>query len=105
MPALTFTRRVPSPVEFRRALAEAIAASNPVDDLLVLADQLREYEQKYHLSSAAFAQGYEAGNLDDTLQHCTEWIATYDLFVKTKRVVEATLMRAAVQPELAEVMA
>ncbi len=105
MPEFTFVGNAPASAEFRQALADAMAATNPVDDLLVLAGRLGEYERKYRMSSAVFAQRYDVGNLDDTLQHCTEWAATYDLFVKTKRVVEATLMRAAVQPELAEVMA
>lgn len=43
--------------------------------------------------------------LDDDLQHSTEWAATYDLFLKTKRTLESTLMRAAVQPQLSEAMA
>jgi hypothetical protein len=101
MPEFTFAGPVPSPAEFRQALAEAIAATNPVDDLLVLADRLREYERKYQMSSASFAQRYQIGSLNDEVQHCTDWAATYDLFVKTKRIVEATLMRAAVQPEFA----
>jgi len=105
MPEFTFVGNAPAPAEFRQALADAMAATNPVDDLLVLAGQLGEYERKYRISSADFALSYQAGKLDDEVQHCIEWAATYDLFVKTKRVVEATLMRAAVQPELTEAMA
>ena len=88
--------------EFRRELAQAFASANPVDDLLTLSKQLNEYEQKYEMSSAAFYQQYQAGLLDDTLQHCMEWAAVYDLFQKTKRVLEAALMRTAVQAELTE---
>ena len=67
--------------------------TNPIDDLLELADRLRGYEQKYNRSSADFYRDFQAGTLDDELQHHTEWAAVYDLFVKTKRVIEATLMR------------
>ncbi|PKO21463.1 MAG: hypothetical protein CVU38_14635 [Chloroflexi bacterium HGW-Chloroflexi-1] len=105
MPEFIFVGSAPPPAEFRQALADAMAATNPVDDLLVLAGRLGEYERKYRMSSVSFAQRYQAGRLDDEVQHCVEWAAAYDLFVKTKRVVEATLMRAAVQPEFAEVMA
>ena len=105
MPELTFTDGLPSQVVFRQALAEAMAAANPVDDLLILAAQLHEYEGKNGMSSASFQSRYEAGRLDDGLQHSTEWAATYDLFLKTKRALESTLMRVAVQPELSEAMA
>jgi hypothetical protein len=46
MPEFTFTGSMPSPAEFRQALAEAIAATNPVDDLLAPAGRLGEYERK-----------------------------------------------------------
>ena len=105
MPEVTFVGSAPTPAEFQQALAEAMSATNPIDDLLMLAGRLGEYERKYRMPSANFALRYQDGKLDDEMQHCIEWAATYDLFVKTKRVVEATLMRAAVQPELAEVMA
>jgi len=36
--------------------------------------------------------------LDDELQHCVEWAAVYQLFLQTQQVLEAALMRAAVQP-------
>ena len=105
MPEVTFVGNAPTPAEFRQALAEVMSAANPIDDLLMLAGRLGEYERKYRVPSASFALRYQDGKLDDEMQHCIEWAVTYDLFVKTKRVVEATLMRAAVQPELAEVMA
>ena len=105
MPELTFTAGLPSQAVLRQALAEAMAAANPVDDLLILAEQLHEYEQQNAMSSASFQSRYEAGMLDDGLQHSTEWAATYDLFLKTKRALESTLMRVAVQPELSEAMA
>jgi len=105
MSELAFKGSLPSSEGFRQAVAEAMAATNPVDDLLILAERLHEYEWKSGMSSVSFHSRYEAGALDDELQHCTEWAATYDLFLKTKRALESTLMRAAVQPELSEALA
>ena len=105
MPELTFTGGLPSHAALRQTLAEAMDAANPVDDLLILAERLHEYEGKNGMSSASFQSRYTAGMLDDGLQHSTEWAATYDLFLKTKRALESTLMRVAVQPELSEAMA
>lgn len=104
MPELIFEGELPTADEFRQSLVEAMAMTNPIDDLLELATRLHDYEQMYQIASADFYQRYQSGTLDDELQHCTDWAATYDLFVKTKRMVEATLMRAAVQPELSETM-
>ncbi len=94
---------LPSSEEFRQALAQALATANPIDDLLELTNRLREYEQTHQMTSADFYQRYLAGALDEELQHCTEWFAVYDQFLKIKRIVEAALMRAAVQPEVSEI--
>jgi len=100
VPKLTYKNDLPPADEFQKALAETMANTNPVDDLLELANDLWEFEQKYQISSADFYEKYQTGSLDDELQHCVEWVATYDFFIKTKRKLEAALMRAAVQPEL-----
>jgi hypothetical protein len=64
---------------------------------------LWKFEQKYQMSSVDFYEKHQTGSLvDDELQHCIEWAATYDFFVKTKRKLEAALMRAAIQPEILE---
>ena len=102
MPKLTYKNVLPSPDEFQKELAQTMANTNPIDDLLELANQLWEYEQKHQMSSADFYEKYQAGSLDDELQHCLEWVTTYDFFLKTKRKVEAALIRAAIQPELPE---
>jgi hypothetical protein len=102
LPLLVYENELPSLDEFQKALAQAMSATNPVDDLLELANDLWEFEQKYRMSSVEFYEKYQAGSLDDELQHCLEWVATYDFFVKTKRKLEAALMRAASQPELPE---
>ena len=78
MPKLTFQGQLPPEDEFQKVLAQAMANTSPVDDLLELANDLWEFEQKY-----------QAGLLEDELQHSLEWIATYDFFVKIKRKLEA----------------
>ena len=99
MPEIRFNH-LPTKDELSQALSQAMSTANPVDDLLELSGRLHEFEQKYSLPSAEFFQKYQAGELPEPLQHCIEWAALFDLFTKTKRVLEATLMRAAVQPEL-----
>jgi len=105
MSELIFRGKLPSSEEFRQMLAQAIAAANPVDDLLELGNRLYAYEQKYQMPSAAFYQRYQAGTLDEELQHCTEWAAIYDLFVKTqtgrgqsqRQVERTTLLKGELQ--------
>lgn len=96
MPKLTYENGLPSVDEFQEALAEARANTNPVDDLLELANDLWEFEQEYQMPSADFYEKYQTGLLNDELQHCTEWAVTYDFFLKTKRKLEAALMRTAI---------
>jgi hypothetical protein len=86
MPELILKDGLPSSEEFRQAIAEAIAATSPVDDLLLLAERLRQYELQGRMSSVSFYQAYQSGLLDEKLQHRTEWAATYDLFLKTNLV-------------------
>ncbi|MCB9079885.1 MAG: hypothetical protein H6631_19950 [Anaerolineaceae bacterium] len=87
MSKLTYENELPPTDEFQKVLAEAMANTNPVDDLLELANNLWEFEQKYQMLSADFYEKYQTGSLNDELQHCTEWVATYDFFIKTKRTV------------------
>jgi hypothetical protein len=102
MPKLVYKDHLPSHEKFEQDLKEAMAAINPIDDLLELARELREFEQKYGMSSEDFYLRYQAGALGDELQHCLEWAATYRIFLKTKRLLESALMRAALQPVLFE---
>jgi hypothetical protein len=102
MPKLTYKNQLPDPEAFQNSLAEAMANTNRVDDLLLLSNDLWEFEKQHQMSSPDFYEKYQAGLLDDELQHCVEWATTYDLFVKTKRKLEAALMRAAVQPAIPE---
>ena len=99
MPSITYRDKLPPPGEFQKSLAEAMANANPVDDLLELANRLWRFEEQYELPSADFYRAYQAGALDDALQHCIQWAATYETFLKTKRKLESALMRAVVQLE------
>jgi hypothetical protein len=103
MPELVYKDRMLSPEEFQHDLQQAIDTANPVDDLLMLTRRLYAYEQKYNMTSEDFYRCYQAGVLDDELQHCLMWAAIYKMFVRTKRVVESALMRTAIQPELDKV--
>lgn len=102
VPSITYQGKLPPPGEFQKSLAEAMANANPVDDLLELANGLWQFEEQYQLPSADFYSAYQAGTLDDELQHCIQWAATYEIFVNTKRKLESALMRAVVQPEVLE---
>jgi len=86
----------PTPEELRQMLAQAMAESNPVDDLLQVAAELREYEQRYGMNSTEFFERFHRGELDDELQHCIGWASAYDVFLKLKTRVETALMREAV---------
>jgi len=105
MSELHFANSSPSSDEFRHALARAIVITNPVDDLLELSARMRAYEQKYQMSSVDFYQRYQAGTLDEELQRCIGWVAICDLFLKSRRVLEATLIRSSMLPELDELVA
>lgn len=88
----------PSVTEFQSMLHEMMSISNPVDDLLALTEKLHNYEQQYQMSSSAFFAAYEQGNLPEPLTHEVAWAATYDMFLRLKQKIEATLMRAALVP-------
>ncbi|RLT39668.1 MAG: hypothetical protein DWI57_09845 [Chloroflexi bacterium] len=102
MPTLSYTQETmpKSSEEFQRQLAEAMAASNPIDDLLELAADLRCFEQKYEMASDEFYRKYKAGVLNEELQHCMEWASFYRMYSKTRRAIENALVRAAVYPEI-----
>ena len=97
MPKLSYTAEtMPSSEEFQRQLTQAFAEANPVDDLLMLVEELRQYERQYSMTSAAFFRQFQAGALNDELQHCIEWAATYDVFLEIKRSIEVGLMQVAI---------
>lgn len=94
MARLTFTKdNLPTPEEFERMLEEAMERSNPVDELLEVAEELRE---RYGMTSKEFYEQFQRGALDDELQHCIGWAAAFETFNELKRVVESALIREAV---------
>ncbi|MBX3050773.1 MAG: hypothetical protein KF753_04825 [Caldilineaceae bacterium] len=102
MATLSYTHETmpESSEEFQHQLAEAMAASNPIDDLLELAAELRGFEEKYEMASDEFYRKYNAGILNEELQHCMEWASFYRMYSKTRRAIENALMRAAVYPAI-----
>jgi hypothetical protein len=82
---------------FQRALKEAMARSNPVDDLLELAVELHDYERQYGMTSSAFYPRYQRAEFDDDTMHAMmKWAAAYDHFIVVKKRVENALLREAV---------
>ena len=99
MPTLSYTHETmpKSSEEFQRDLAEAMAASNPIDDLLELAADLRCFEEKYAMASDEFYRRFKAGQLGDDLEFF-DWSSYYRMYTKTRRAIESALMRAGVHP-------
>ncbi len=96
MARLTFTQEnLPTPEEFRRLLLEAWLSSNPVDELLELAERLREYEQRYGMSSPDFYERYQRGEMGDE-REIMRWAMLYGAFIEHRSRVEAALMREAI---------
>jgi hypothetical protein len=99
MAKLVFSSETKVPVaEFETLLHETMASANPIDDLLSLAEELYAYEQQHGIASAVFFTAYEQGELPESLAHEVAWAATYDMFLRLKRKIEATLMRLALEP-------
>lgn len=92
------SQATPSVADFQAMLHETMSTANPIDDLLMLTEKLYAYERQYDLSSPAFFAAYEGGELPEVLGHEVAWAATYDMFLRLKRRLEATLMRAALEP-------
>lgn len=99
MAKLSYTKETmpKSSEEFQRDLAEAIANSNPIDDLLELAAELRCYEEKYGMASDEFYRRFKAGELGDDFD-LFGWSSCFRMYSNTRRAIESALMRAAVLP-------
>jgi hypothetical protein len=96
MVKLHFTQEdMPTPEEFRRMLKEAVAKSNPVDELIELSHELYELEQRYGMSSAEFYEKYQRGELGDD-EDIMHWATVYESFLMLKQSLEAALIREAV---------
>lgn len=99
MATLSYTQETmpKSSEEFQRQLAEAIANSNPIDDLLELAAELRGFEKKYGMASDEFYRRFKAGELGDDFDFFN-WSSCFRMYTKTRNAIESALMRAAVLP-------
>jgi len=96
MPVLTYTEgNIPTSEQFRKDLEDASKRANPVDDLTELVEALQEFEREYGLDSADFYKQFQAGQLDDELQHCMEWAALYDAYLRTRKVLKLALIQSA----------
>jgi hypothetical protein len=105
MPKFSFTQEtMPTTEEFQHMLAEAIAESNPVDELLTLAKELQEYERQHEMTSQEFFERYQRGELGDDVEFI-EWAGTYRIFQRLKHRVETALMRVAVSAQAETVAA
>ena len=92
------SQTAPSVADFQAMLHETMSTANPIDDLLALTEKLHAYERQYDISSSDFFAAYEEGELPEPLLHEVAWATTYDMFLRLKRRLEATLMRAALEP-------
>ena len=99
MPKLTYSHNnLPSPESFRKQLAEAMAQSNPLDDLLELSLELREIENKRGMTSKDFYEQYQQGKMGDD-EESVQWAIRYRAYLELKKRVELALMRQAVWGE------
>ena len=103
VPTLSYTHETmpKSSEEFQRQLAEAMAASNPIDDLLELAADLRCFEEKHAIASDEFYRRFQAGRMGDDLD-IMEWASLYHMYCRVRRRIESALMRAAMDLPILE---
>lgn len=97
MATLSYTHETmpKSSEEFQRQLAEAMAASNPIDDLLELAAELRCFENQYEMPSEEFHRKFNIGEIGDDIDFF-DWNAAYRMYLRLRKAIEAALVRAAV---------
>ncbi|MCL4833417.1 MAG: hypothetical protein KJZ86_13320 [Caldilineaceae bacterium] len=97
MPTLSYTEdtRPKSSEEFQRRWAEVVANSNPIDDLLEVAAELRCFETKYEMSSKDFCRRFNAGEIGDDFDFF-DWNASYRMYLSLRKAIDAALMRSAV---------
>ena len=96
MAQLTFTQdNLPTPEKFRQLLLEAMVASNPIDELLELAEELGEYERRYELSSEKLYKRYQRGEMGDereimdTVDRSGLWAAQTPQLFRVEALAEA----------------
>ncbi len=57
------------------------------------------------MPSEDFYRGYQAGILDDELQHCLMWFAIYEIYIETRQLLENALAQASIHSEPEKVAA
>jgi hypothetical protein len=68
----------------------------------MLSHDLSAYEEKYGMPSEEFYAKYQAGVLDDELQHCMEWVSAYESFTEIRSGIECVLTRNAISQPIEE---
>lgn len=84
------------PERFEAALREAIESTSPVDALIATTQRLKEYEQKYGMTTEEFYARFMSGELGDA-KDFIGWAGMFEAFIRLKRRLEVTLMNVAVQ--------
>ncbi|MBI4770863.1 MAG: hypothetical protein HY784_10760 [Chloroflexi bacterium] len=96
MTTLSYTQdNLPTPQEFQRQLAEAVARSNPLDELLELSAELRDLERAHRMTSPEFFGKYQRGEMGDD-EDVIEWAGLYETFLELRRRLELVLMQQAI---------
>jgi len=84
--------------EFQQTLQKAWENGSPLDDLLEIARQLAELEQKYDMKSADFVEKFQRGEMGDEMDFIW-WASIYDLYLDLREQIERALIKAAVMWE------
>ena len=93
MPTVTFEKgNIPTREEMHRLIEEMRQHANPIEDLLELAQTLRDFEQKYHIASPDFFAKYERGEMGDDMDFI-EWAGQYRMYLDLKHKIELSLER------------
>jgi len=87
-----------SSAEFQQILQEAWENGSPLDDLLEIAWQLAELEQKYDMKSADFVEKFQRGEMGDEMDFIW-WANIYDLYLDLRERIERALIKVAVMWE------
>ena len=70
---------IPFSLSPQRAVKEAMARSNPIDDLLEMAVELHDLELKYGMTSAVFFEKYQRGEMGDAMPFI-HWAGRYQMY-------------------------
>ena len=74
---------MPTPEEFQRMLKEAVARSNPIDELLELLRDLVAYEEQYDMMTEEFYERFMQGELGDAEDYIS-WAGDYEVYLRFK---------------------